>query len=274
MKRYRSSLILLGMILPLLSIISCKEAPLKSEWRTARIASDNPDTAWAYTSTYAWEDQNIMLGLQNNSDRLIVLLRARDRATQATIMRAGLTVWFDPTGKKDTTFGINYPIGRHDTTGNQTTPARPEERRAAFGPQTAPMPDTMEIIKEGKRLKVPIENDLGISIWTSNSYGTVTYLLSVPLTASGDSAYGIDAAPGSVISLGFESGARGFPRANGERERFGETGQPDSGFGGNPGEWSERGRTTPRPHRIGRRFEPVKFWTQVTLATEGDKNPR
>jgi hypothetical protein len=275
MRRYRSGLVLLAMFLPLLSIISCKEKPLKSEWRTARIASDDPDTAWAHTRTYAWEDQNILLGLQNDTDRLVVLLRARDRTTQATMMRAGLTIWFDPTGKNDKTFGIHYPIGRQDTTGNPKVPVRPEERRAAFEPQTGPMPDTMEIIRADKRLKVPIENNLGVSIWTSNSYGTITYLLSVPLKTSGDSTYGIDAAPGSVVGLGFETGtARGFAGTDRERESPDEMGQPDSGFGGNPGEWSERGRSMPRRPRMGRHFEPVNFWTQVTLASAANKNNR
>jgi hypothetical protein len=108
-----------------------------------------------------------------------------------------------------------------------------------------------------------------VSIWTSNSYGTITYLLSIPLKASNDSKFGIGAAPGGIIGLGFETGSQGFEPENRERERFGESGEPsDTTFGGNPGDWSERGRTMPHRPRMSPRFEPIKFWTQVTLAAE------
>ncbi len=271
MKNYRRPYYLL--LLLFLTGMACQETNLRSDWRTPEISSDNPDTAWVRTSTYSWKDENILLGLQNDADNLIILLKTRDRATQATIIRAGLTIWFDPTGKKDKAFGIHYPIGRTVRPETPEKGKRPEGNPDEMIKQQIQMPDTMEIIKRNEHIKLPIKNDLGISIITNNDWGTITYLFSVPLKARGDSSYGINTNPGSIISLGFETGSIAFKGADEDSDRPGGPGQGgDYGGRGGQGDWGGRPGGMPPGERPDRsRMEPVDFWTKVTLATQGTK---
>lgn len=265
MKKHNINLTILAILMPLLAILSCaSETALKSEWKTPTVTSSNPDTTWQRASTYAWEDQNILLGVQNDTKQLTILLRARDRATQSTIMRDGLTIWIDPTAKKGKTFGIHYPIGKLDSTGN-IIPPKPGD--SEIGWRSIQMPDTMEIIKADKRIKTGLENDLGISVLTSNNLGTITYQFSVPMTAISDSSYAVS--PGSTITLGFETGAMKF---TGKNRSYGS---PDSSHTGQyrpPREWGDHGSDydslQPHDRMFMRGFEPVDFWTKVTLALE------
>jgi hypothetical protein len=257
------------LLLPLLMIVACQETNLQSNWRTPEISSNNPDTAWVRTSTYSWKDENILLGLQNDADRLIILLKTRDRATQATILRAGLTVWLDPTGKKNKSFGIHYPTSR------QTRPEMPAKgQRPAGNPdemikQQILMPDTMEIIKRNEHVKVPIKNDLGVSVITSNDWGTITYLFNIPLNMLGDSTYRINASPGGLIGLGFETGAIDFKGKDEDRDRPSQGPGGEFGGGGGPGGPGGRPGGMPPGDRPDKpRVEPVDFWTKVVLATQ------
>jgi hypothetical protein len=107
-KMRRITMYLLGSGMILLMLVACNDTTLTSDWRTPELRSNDPDSAWAVTSTYSWKDENILLGLQNDADRLIILLKTRDRATQMTILRTGLTIWLDPTNKKNKNIGIHY----------------------------------------------------------------------------------------------------------------------------------------------------------------------
>jgi hypothetical protein len=141
--------------------------------------------------------------------------------------------------------------------------------------QMIQMPDTLELIMRSKRVKAPINNDWGVSAITSNDFGTITYLISIPIKVSADSAFGINAAPGSAISLGFETGNINYNGEKGERERPGEGEGPEGGYGGRGGfggDWGDRGQGRPPGMRYGGpNFEPVDFWAKVILATQGTK---
>ncbi len=278
MSKYSSFGGLIGLAAALSLFASCKDVSLNSEWRTAALASDNPDTSWQHTSTYAWEDQNILLGLQNDAERMVILIRARDRATQATIIRSGLTIWFDPTGKKEKSFGIHYPMGRQMREARPDTSKMPREKPIEFGNHPFPMPDTMEIINGDEHKIIPIHNDLGVSILSVNDMGTITLQYSIPLKTAG-SAYGINAAPGSAIILGFETGDLERPTDNRDMRRPpGEGEGPDGGFGGTGGRdggydgWGDRRDSTQQRPRGGFGFEPVQFWTRVVLAAQEGSN--
>jgi hypothetical protein len=271
----KNTLYLLGLGMLLLTLAACNDTTLTSDWRTPELKSNNPDSAWAVTSTYSWKDENILLGLQNDADRLVILLKTRDRATQMTILRAGLTIWLDPTGQKNKTFGIHYPIGRQGSFAPRGKGQRPDTASIEMKEQMTQMPDSLELIRRSERVKAPIKSDLGVTAITSNAYGTITYLISVPIKVTADSAFGINAAPGSTISLGFETGNNNYGGEKGDRERPGEG--PEGGYGGRGGfggDWGGGGRGQGRPPGMGPgglNFEPVDFWTKVILATEGTK---
>jgi hypothetical protein len=264
----------------LLLITACNMPSLKSTRRETvssrgmAITNSNLDSIWINALTYSLEDKNITIGFQNDADNLYIMLRATDRETQAKIMRTGLTIWLDASGKKKKTFGIHYPLGMQ----GRRTP--PEENRqlgdnpGEFRRRFSEMPDSMEIIgpqkNEVNKIHV-INNELGITVTSSAISGALAFELKVPLKASNESLFAINIANGNTIDLGLETGdfkaeSRERPRENGERPGRGEGGgRPGGGFGGRGG-MGGRGGDMPHGDRPGgMNTDPIKFWAKVTL---------
>lgn len=276
----RSILVFAGIVL-LSSIMACNEANLDSNWKAAAFSSDQPDSVWATSSVYSLEGKDISIGLQNDSDYLYILLRAADRQTQAKIMRNGLTVWLDPSGKKQKTFGVHYPLGME---ARQNFPFTKVQRMGInieeLKGRVTEMADTMEVLGPGKneRKMVPIESDLGVAVMTSNDVGTITYELRVPLKATDSSAYALNVGLGKIVGVGLETGKFQPPKGDwherGDRPE-GDGGEHGGGFGGFGGHGGGMGGRGMGGHRGGRPpeegqqdngFEPLKFWGKVTLA--------
>jgi hypothetical protein len=261
------------------ALVACNEPNLDSNWKSPAISSDQPDSVWASSSVYSLEGKNILIGLENDGDNLYVLLKAENRETQAGIMRAGLTVWLDATGKKNKTFGVHYPSGMR--VGGMFRPgeSRPGEIQEQFRGLYAAAADTMEIIGPGKneRSRVSIENATGLSVMANNDGGTITYELRVPIRAADNSGCALNITPGKAVGLGLETGtfeAR-EPNWRGQAERTG--GERGGGFGrggfgggvgGREGRGAHRGGGRPPGERNrNNNLEPLEFWAKVRLAS-------
>jgi hypothetical protein len=146
------------------------------------------------------------------------------------------------------------------------------------------MPDTMEIIVQDKRIKLPINNDRGVEVATSSDRGLIVYRLLVPLKALTDSSFSLNAVSGETIGFGFETGKferpeKGEFRRRGESpgdepggEPGGEPGNgPGGGYGGRGG-MGGAGRGMPQGERGGgMNFDPIKYWAKLILAGEPGK---
>ena len=91
-------------------LAGCTKLELTSQWRDGLVAIDGENREWTGATTYL-EDNNAAIGLLNDEEYLYVSLLTMDRMLQNQIMRAGFTLWFDPNGGKDKTFGIRFPLG-------------------------------------------------------------------------------------------------------------------------------------------------------------------
>ena len=92
------------------------------------------NSVWPISAQYTIDDKPIIIGLQNDSNNLYLLLKAEDRDTQMMIMRGGLTVWLDSKGGKNKKFGIRYPVGMRrrqgpPTEGSERPMGDPEKMR-------------------------------------------------------------------------------------------------------------------------------------------------
>ncbi len=90
----------------------CAMPEIQSTWRDREIIINgkDEDTEWE-GAKYFFNDKNVTLGILNDRDYLYLRLSTRDRAVQQNLMVRGFTLWFDPSGGQNKSFGIQFPIG-------------------------------------------------------------------------------------------------------------------------------------------------------------------
>jgi hypothetical protein len=254
-----------GLVWILMFIYGCNEPQLKSAWRQSNVSDTGTNSSWESGITYSLEDKNVVIGFQNNENSMFIMLRAEDQATQAKIMRSGLTIWFDKSCKKNKTFGIHYPIGMQgymrdhkmqqqggwqpgeEPHGDQPPGQGVNNNNGGFLRSPLPMMDSMEIIGPNgeERQKVPVKNNLGVSASRSDVMGTMTYEFTIPLMATNETPFAIDTKPGSIIGLGLETGSFKLEASKGDSDK--PDGKPEGspgGFGGQGGGFGrDRGDT-------------------------------
>lgn len=174
--------------------------------------------------TYSIGGGEVSLGFMNDGEYLYITLLTGDRALGRQIMTGGLTVWFDPKGGQKKVSGIRFPIPgiRPEEPGMQL--AEPPVEEEEESPEPEPGPGTgsaeIEIIASEKASprRVALDDAGGIEAAIGPAGAFFVYELKIPLARSERSPVAIDAAPGAVIGIGFETGKssrRAGPRAGG-----------------------------------------------------------
>jgi len=268
----KPNILLLSALLSLLlsPLLWGKDINLNSPWTKSEIAVDGKESEWS-GKIYYLEDQKIGVGLQNDTSNLYILVKATDRSRQMQIMRTGLTIWIDATGKDKKSLGIHYPIGMQeygipDVKANPNTEFASEQKN-----RFAEMLKEIEVLgpEKNDRNRISRANNFGIEATLSDTLGVMVYELKIPLSATNEHPYAISAIPGSSISVGLEGGK--FSREMmGNRMRM-RGGMP-SGEGGMrpggmmPGEGQSPESTSTGGRERGKMLEPIDFWAKVSLA--------
>ena len=171
-----------------LLLLACSRRPTASP--AARFAAtppaiDGQPTDWADSLRY---DPTSKLQYQVLNDGRTVYLRLKvaDQATQARVLRRGLTIWLDTTGRHQRQFGVRYPLGGPPPP-NQTAPdpnASLADRRLRRTLALAEMRE-MELLNY-KGNKEPTLTDalspLGVKVALGfNAQDDLIYELAVPL---------------------------------------------------------------------------------------------
>lgn len=250
-------LIILGCSTMLYSACS-GQLKLNSQWRDREVAVDGQQNEWQDQMTFV-EKENVSIGVSNDSEFLYLSLVANNQDVRRQMMMRGFTVWFDADGGKDKTFGIRYPMG---VFGNGVMAWPPPRNGDEAPPRDFEMAlQEFELIGPGKdeRQKFTLGGAKGIEMKIDNSEESLVYEIKIPLYQSEGFPYAIQAQPGKVIGVGFETAE--FDR-KALREKIGRSGGPS---GIPPGGMGGRGRLG------GGRFErpePFKLWTTIELANE------
>lgn len=114
------------------ALYGCMQSELASRWLDREITIDGKNPEWAGAEAYYDEDQGIKIGLFNDESNLYVYLATWHRQLEMQILSNGLTIWFDPKGGTEQTFGIAYPLKRMRT-GAPEFAGRGEGRRGRAG---------------------------------------------------------------------------------------------------------------------------------------------
>lgn len=247
--------------------VACETVELESGWRTREIIIDGRSTDWVGALTYI-EDKNFSIGLLNDADYIYFCLVAENQNIRSQILRQGFSVWFDPEGGQEKTFGIKYPLGLEmkGLPGDERDDELDQEgRRGMLRRDMA----ELEILGPGKEAKerMLIREARGIQIRLAASSGLVVYELKVPLSQDENHPFAIKTTAGQSVGIGLESPKM---EIGGRRSGFGTPGgERGPGVGGGPG---MRGRSGGRGMMgAGGRFQmpkALKLWATVRLALE------
>ena len=231
---------------------------------------------WRNVSAYVDKNNLVAVSMCRDDEFVYVCLTTDDPLTQRQIMGGGLTVWFDPSGSDDKTFGINFPLPR-----NGPGPRRSfdnETKKDANGIQLTIDQSLfdMEVVgpKETDRYRLSVINKEGILAHLERSKdGLMIYELQVPLKKSNSRPNAIEPKK-DFVGLGFETGPvqGGAERSRAEQGgRSGGYGGGDSAPGGGMGS-GRRGGGGGRGRGQGgsssgsaKPPEPVKLWWKVKL---------
>ncbi len=243
-------------------LVGCGNSKLElnSNWRDREITVDGKNTEWRGAMLF-FEEDNVSVGLFNDENFFYICMIVEDQFVRTQVMRQGFTLWFDPDGGKEKTFGIRYPIGMQARERGMRRDEQSMERS-----RQAPMRPMieLEILGPGKDelKKIPIAEAKGIDIIVEFSSGMLVYELKVPLIQSEQHPYVIGAEAGSSVGIGLETSK--MERSDMRRQMSGERGGggPSGGMRGGAG-----GRGMPGGGRRSQMPKPLKIWAVVQLAS-------
>lgn len=172
----------------LLLLPECSRQPMASA--AARFAAtpptiDGQPTDWTDSLRYD-PTSKLQYQVLNDSRTVYLRLKVADPATQARVLRRGLTIWLDTTGRNQHQFGVRYPLGGPPPP-NQSAPdpnASLADRRAR---RTLALADLREMeLLNYKSSKEPTLTDaqspLGVKAALGfNAQDDLIYELAVPL---------------------------------------------------------------------------------------------
>ncbi len=252
---------------------SCASLELQSSWKNSDISIDGKSDDWVGHLMYV-DNQNISIGVMNDTNYLYACVVAEDQILISKIMRQGMTLWFNPEGGKNKFFGIKYPKGREDMPQEDRenmrpgTKADPQNRRR----ELLAISNEVEILQERK---VPIQrttdNLKGIEVFLNRSTGLIVYEIKVPLQTDTEHPFAINAQEGTEIGIGIEvpkmtltmNRPAGGMGGGGMGGRGGGMGGRGGGMGGGGMGGRSGGMTGQRTNMQ----KSIKIWAVVGLAT-------
>jgi hypothetical protein len=223
-------------------MIGCASSrEMTSTWRTG----EEPKNPGVYLP-----EQRVSVEVRNDDRYVYVAIEFADRRRQ--ILMQGLTVWIDPAGGQERTFGIRYPLGMMATGRPPETDAAPE----AMPDFQSMITGELEILgpSEGEQRRMSVGEAGRLSVSIDEQKGSVSYRARIPMADSGVHPSAIGCRPGATIGLGIEIAGRS-ERPGGVRRSRPEGMAGRRGAGGSE-----------YPGRPDRRPEPLEFWIKVKLA--------
>jgi hypothetical protein len=259
-------------------VAGCGGLQLKSHWLDREVTvdgMDHPESEWQGARTYL-EDEDVAVGLLNDDEYLYISLVTSDRMKLRQVLGAGLTLWLNPAGGKDKTFGIRFPLGRAGEgpkVRGQGERGSPEEMERNIETALEAMKE-LEILGPGKdgAQRMDVAEARGIEVKAGFSNGFLVYELKVPIVATAERPYAIGAERAESVVIDFETPEVNMDqmrehmggRGGGMGGRGGGMGPPGGSMGGRgraPGGGGMGGERPGRP-------EPLDFKIVAELASQ------
>jgi hypothetical protein len=269
--QYLSSLLLRALPVLLVLLAGCSGGlKLASDWQQSEMTVDGSESEWQ-RGLYYDKESDMVYGVRNDDSYAYIFLKTQNRSTQMQIMRQGFTVWFDREDGKNQTFGITYPIRRHEARAG-FSPDSNEERLSAFLDQAYPELEIIGPRKEDIQRFSPLEAP-GIRVKLGRTRETLVYELRVPLKKTSEHPFAVEPISAHRIGIEFETGTfkpeenKSSMRMEGGHERSEEMGEGVPGEEGSMGGGRHRGGGM-QGGRFGAmgKTKQMEVWLSVQLA--------
>jgi hypothetical protein len=237
--------------LSLLAVAACSSSRklTKSEldhFVTSPVVVDGDDSEWP--NPYPHYDSKAMLSyaVSNDHDNLYISVKANDPMIERKLLVGGLTVWIDPTGKKEELLAIQYPQKgsvqaysqerHHPTNDGSSEDQRPINRDSTTHQHhEMHMPADMSLIGFSKcdgPVKVNSTNGCGIVVrMNTDSWNELIWEAAIPFTALYNGAAAAHTG-GKTVSICLEAGAMPMPARDGQGGGHGGGGGMGGGMHG------------------------------------------
>jgi len=86
-----------------------KLAPL-GHYQSTPVAADGRLNDWKQPLRFNYPNYPIQYNITSDEKNLYICVATGDEETQLRMLRAGMTIWFDPKGEKNKTIGLFFPI--------------------------------------------------------------------------------------------------------------------------------------------------------------------
>jgi hypothetical protein len=176
---------------------------LNSAWTNQKLAITADGSHWK-DATNRIAGPEVFVGVKNDDKNLYIGLITSNRETQLQMLALGCTAWFSPPGKKDKTFGIQFPVlgllqGRRYPI--RTTPEEIQRLVDAAQRQLA-------ICGPGEKEqhRMSVQGAKGVEARLGYSDGTLTYELKVPLQRTAEQPYAVNADTTKQVLVYLETG--------------------------------------------------------------------
>lgn len=272
--KYLISLIVI--ILISLLVLGCKDIEIKSIWSEKNISIDGTDHEWSGSYTFVG-DEKVAIGAQNDNDYLYLVFKTIDRQVKQKVIGNGLTIWIDPDGGEEKSFGIHYPVGMISWGNTQIYNPKdwgtPEEREKRLKEKSKLMLEEMAIISPYGRSEygLSIKNPFGIEIALNDTSGALIYEMKIPIRSPESSMYSYLLTDDTKISIGIETGETDKKEMMAQRSGGGLSSGGGMGGGKGGGIMGKgSGKGGGKQSAMKNMLEPIKFRLSLTLSS-GDK---
>ena len=252
-----------GLLLLVLVVTGCATHDVASHWCCDRLTINGSEDEWPAAFQYYDADRQVGIRMMNDADAVYICFSTNNEALKKKLSMTGLTVWLDPAGEKNKTFGVHL-LGagprrlsrksgaddRHEDKKERPVLKTPKAVEITYAEATGPLSMPMAQVRQ-----------MGIEVGAGQPDGRrLGYEFKIPFTA-GPSLSAIG--PGMTVGIGFEAGESG---KNAEMRQ-----PPDDATGGGTnrggGKGSKSGGGRPGGGSSAKVMdEPFETWIKATLA--------
>src|ERR1051325_10066706 len=109
--KFKSFAGIIPILLFIASLTSCAPKEIyESAWRPTPIKADGIAAEWEIPLRYYDNETRLNYAIANDKENLYICIRVTDKLNQMKIIRAGLQLWMDTTGKKQQQVGVLFLV--------------------------------------------------------------------------------------------------------------------------------------------------------------------
>jgi hypothetical protein len=97
-------------LLAVILCTSCSHELYTSKWQSTKVTADGIPREWSKPLRYYEASSKLQYTFSNDKRNMYICIRVTDEVTQTKILKGGLQLWLDTTGKNKQHIGILYPM--------------------------------------------------------------------------------------------------------------------------------------------------------------------